>query len=496
MDMFNAVTASGVKHGYLIPLQIMKELVLTPLFLSNARQELKNTITVGQPDYSKEFNHIDVEASKEAKKLNSVDKLLKAIMSPLTFLSMASDNIIRQAVYSQHMLETGDIALATNAAEEIINFRRTGSSQGIAITREISPFINANLQGLHINIATFMGDSINPLTKKQALLRYWSNGAAIVGATLFYLALMSDDDEYKKLDPTERDSFFILPNGYKIPMRFDLPTYLFKVIPEHVFNRFIKETEDPTKFKKALKEGIIRALATPSVMPTIAGAPFEAKLNKDFTTNRDIVGQGLQGLEPELQYSPKNTSELARILAGNTVSPMQMDHFLQKYLATTMGLIAWITNDMIAEQQGRQRPEKTFKEKLLDVPNMSGFVAKLEGSRNINDFYELNQEVQRVVKSFPKYKDVSIEEAQKYLDKDNNRELIQLQKSMDRVSNFLSRLREEENRVYNSTTMSAKDKQAALDRIVHDRQEALGFKVQIGETKDRFIQQLRKQGGL
>jgi hypothetical protein len=496
MDMFNAVTASGVKHGYLIPVQVMKEIVLTPLFLSNARQELKKTVTVGQPDYSKEFNHIDVEASKEARKLNTVDKLLTAIASPFTFLSMASDNIIRQAVYSQHMLETGDKALATNAAEEIINFRRTGSSQGIAITRQIAPFVNANLQGLHINLATFFGDSINPLTKKQALLRYWSNGASVVGATLLYLCLMSDDDEYEKLDPTERDAFFILPNGYKIPMRYDLPTLLFKVIPEHVFNRYIKETEDPTKFKKALKEGAIRALATPSMMPTAASGPFELMLNKDFTTNRDIVGQGLQGLEPEQQYSPKNTSELARILGGNTVSPMMVDHFLQQYLATSMGLIAWITNDMIAENQGRQRPGKTTKEKLLDIPNMSGFVSKLEGSRNINDFYELNKEVQRVVKSYPNYRDVSIEEAQKYLDKDNNRELIQLQKTMDRVSNFLSRLREEEKRVYNSTTMSAKDKQDALARIVKDRQEALGFKVQIGETKDRFIQQLRKQGDL
>lgn len=496
MDMFNAMTAAGVKHPYMIPLQVMKEITLTPLFLSNARQELKKTVTVGQPDYSKEFNHIDVEASKEARKLNTLDKLIKAILSPFTFLSMASDNIIRQAVYAQHLLESGDKALATNAAEEIINFRRTGSSQGIAIARQIAPFVNANLQGLHINLATAMSDSINPLTRKQAFLRYFAGGATLVGASLLYLALMADDDDYKKLDPTERDAFFILPNGYKIPMRYDLPTLLFKVIPEHVFNRFIKETEDPTKFWKALKEGAVRALATPSVMPTFAAAPFEGYFNKDFTTNRDIVGQGLQGLEPELQYSPKNTSELARILAGNTVSPMQVDHFLQKYLGTSMGLIAWITNDMLAEQQGRQRPEKTFREKLLEIPNMSGFVSKLEGSRNINDFYELNQEVQRVVKSFPKYKDVSIEEAQKYLDKDNNRQLIELQKTMDRISNFLSRLREEENRVYNSKTMSASEKKTALDRIVKDRQEALGFKVQIGEEKDRFIQQLRKQGDL
>ena len=496
MDMFNAMTAAGVKHPYMIPLQVMKEIALTPLFLSNARQELKKSITVGQPDYTREFNHVDVEASKEAKKLNTVDKLLTAIMSPLTFLSMASDNLIRQAVYSQHMLETNDKALATNAAEEIINFRRTGSSQGIAIARQIAPFVNANLQGLHINLSTAVTESINPITRTQAFVRYWVGVGTICGATLLYLSLMSDDDEYKKLDPTERDAFFILPNGYKIPMRYDLPTLIGKVIPEHIFNSLIKETEDPTKFKKALSEGAARALATPSVMPTFAAAPFEGYFNKDFTTNRDIVGQGLQGLEPELQYSPKNTSELARILAGNTVSPMQVDHFLQKYLATTMGLIAWISNDMLAENQGRQRPEKTFREKLLEVPNMSGFVTKLEGSRNINDFYELNEEVQRVIKSYPKYKDVSIEEAQKYLDKDNNRELIQLQKTMDRVSNFLSRLRQEENRVYNSTTMSASDKKVALDRIVKDRQEALGFKVQIGETKDRFIQQLRKQGNL
>ena len=66
-----------------------------------------------------------------------------------------------------------------------------------------------------------------------------------------------------------------------------------------------------------------------------------------------------------------------------------------------MGLIAWISNDMLAENQGRQRPEKTFREKLLEVPNMSGFVTKLEGSRNINDFYEIEY--------LPKYNHVKLE---------------------------------------------------------------------------------------
>ena len=46
------------------------------------------------------------------------------MVNPLSYLSMASDNVIRQAVYSQTMLETGDARLATMRAAEIINFRR------------------------------------------------------------------------------------------------------------------------------------------------------------------------------------------------------------------------------------------------------------------------------------------------------------------------------------------------------------------------------------
>jgi hypothetical protein len=82
---------------------------------------------------------------------------------------MASDNVIRQAVYSQTMLETNDARLATMRAAEIINFRRTGSSRLVNVMRQVSPFINANLQALNVVGGTLLLDGISPKTKMEAL---------------------------------------------------------------------------------------------------------------------------------------------------------------------------------------------------------------------------------------------------------------------------------------------------------------------------------------
>jgi hypothetical protein len=85
---------------------------------------------------------------------------------------MASDNVIRQAVYSQTMLETNDARLATMRAAEIINFRRTGSSRIVNVMRQVSPFINANLQALNVVGGTLLLDGISPKTKMEALTFY------------------------------------------------------------------------------------------------------------------------------------------------------------------------------------------------------------------------------------------------------------------------------------------------------------------------------------
>jgi hypothetical protein len=109
------------------------------------------------------------ELKKEKKKYNTYNKIKNRILYPFSALSMASDNVIRQAVYAQTMLEDGDARLATTRAAEIINFKRRGSSRVVSIMTQVSPFINANLQALNVVGGTLLLDGISPKTKMEAL---------------------------------------------------------------------------------------------------------------------------------------------------------------------------------------------------------------------------------------------------------------------------------------------------------------------------------------
>ena len=499
-DAFNAWFSSGVKFPIMLPLQVAKEVLLTPLGLSRARKRLKQTVTVGKHDFSREYERMDLDAQEEAKKISTFSKLKDAILSPLTALSMASDNVIRQAVYSQLMLETKDEALAINAAEELINFRRSGYGQVVNIMRQTAPFVNANLEALHISLSTMAGDSINPFTRKQGMLRLINAGGQAIAATLIYVVLMSDDDEYKKLDPSERGRFFILPNGYKIPLRNDIFTATFKILPEELYNRYIDESEDSTKMRKALATAFKKALAIPGGMPTAVSGMVESYMNIDTVTGRPIVGQGQQGLAPELQISPKRTPQIARLIGElGGLSPMQVDHLLQRYFSTMYGITAMLTNSIIADMRGEVLPKKTSKDLLLEFPFVSSIVTREFGARNLMDYYELSDVVNEAYKSYGNIQKYNNDKAvQAYLNQGNNRQLVLMEQTMKNISDELANLRNYENKLLLDKTnrWSAEEKRAELDRVEKQRQSMLGYQLELNDRKDRYIQQLRYQGGL
>lgn len=498
-DTFSAMVSSGIKYPLALPLQVVKEIVLSPVGLSKSRKELKKTVTVGKHDYRNEFQRMDKTAEEEIKALKTFDKILKAAMSPFSALSMASDNVIRQAVYSQIMLETGDAARAAHSAEEIIHFRRTGSYGFVNLVRQYVPFVNANLQALHVTASTIVGDGINHATRGEAMQRFMVQGSQLIAATLLYTAMKGDDDDYKKLDPTERDRFLIINKDYKLPMRNDLFTWLFKIVPEHMFNRYIAESEDSTKLRKALKEGLIKALATPSALPTLATPFVEAKYNINTVTGRPLVGQGQEGLEAELQYSPKYTTELSKLIGeGTDISPTIIDNFLRDYFGATGMVLAMATNSLAAEKRGVVLPTKTTKEEYMQYPFFSSFLVKDYGSRNMADYYELNEVVNRVVQSYNKKNGFDYDMAQDYLNKDKNRDIVVMKKEMAQIGKQLANLRKYENQLLEDrkNKWTADEKAAQLKRIEAERQSMLGHQLELTDRTDRYIQQMRNRAGL
>jgi hypothetical protein len=500
MDTIAAITLSGVNYGILIPVQVLKEIALTPLGLSKARNRLKAVIAVGRADPSREFNRIDNVAADEAKKYKTYEAFKKAVISPFSALAMASDNVIRQAIYAQTMLETGNEALAVHRAFEIINFKRTGSGQIFNIMRQLVPFTGASLQALHVSGATVFGEGITPDTRMQNIKRYVLNGAQIAIATLMYSILMSDDDEYKKLDPSERDSFFILPNGYKIPMRTDYSGLFFKVFTEHVYQRWVAESEDNKKMNKALLAGLIKATSIPSSMPVLIKPGIESYLNTNLYTNRPIVGQGQQSVEPEFQYSPKNTTQLALALGeASGTSPLIWDNVLKSVLGSTSQVLNMFTENMIADLRGETLPKKSFQEKLMMFPDVKSFVTQKLGARELNDLYELKDEVDKHYNTYKKLEKLAVDDkGQKEFDDyyAKNEESINVSRQLSSTDTLLAQLRTYENQVRTNSNMSPEDKRKEIDRIEMQRRELLNYPVkrEDGSTTN-YIQSLRERAG-
>jgi hypothetical protein len=500
MDTIAAITLSGVNYGILIPVQVLKEIALTPLGLSKARNRLKAAMAVGRADPSREFNRIDNVAADEAKKYKTYEAFKKAVLSPFSALAMASDNVIRQAIYAQTMLETGNEALAVHRAFEIINFKRTGSGQIFNIMRQLVPFTGASLQALHVSGATVFGEGITPDTRMQNIKRYVLNGAQIAIATLMYSILMSDDDEYKKLDPSERDSFFILPNGYKIPMRTDYSGLFFKVFTEHVYQRWVAESEDNKKMNKALLAGLVKATSIPSSMPVLIKPGIESYLNTNLYTNRPIVGQGQQSVEPEFQYSPKNTTQLALALGeASGTSPLIWDNVLKSVLGSTSQVLNMFTENMIADLRGETIPKKSFEEKLMMFPDVKSFVTQKLGARELNDLYELKDEVDKHYNTYKKLEKLAVDDkGQKEFDDyyTKNEESINVSRQLSSTDTLLAQLRTYENQVRTNSNMSPEDKRKEIDRIEMQRRELLNYPVkrEDGSTTN-YIQSLRERAG-
>lgn len=500
MDTIAAITLSGVNYGILIPVQVLKEIALTPLGLSKARNRLKAVVAVGRADPSREFNRIDNVAADEAKKYKTYEAFKKAVLSPFSALAMASDNVIRQAIYAQTMLETGNEALAVHRAFEIINFKRTGSGQVFNILRQLVPFTGASLQALHVSGATIFGEGITPDTRMQNIKRYVFNGAQIAIATLMYSILMSDDDEYKKLDPSERDSFFILPNGYKIPMRTDYSGLFFKVFTEHVYQRWVAESEDNKKMNKALLAGLVKATSIPSSMPVLIKPAIESYLNTNLYTNRPIVGQGQQSVEPEFQYSPKNTTQLALALGeASGTSPLIWDNVLKSVLGSTSQVLNMFTENMIADLRGETLPKKSFEEKLMMFPDVKSFVTQKLGARELNDLYELKDEVDKHYNTYKKLEKLAVDdkgqkEFNDYYTK--NEESINVSRQLSPTDTLLAQLRTYENQVRTNSNISPEDKRKEIDRIETQRRELLNYPVkrEDGSTTN-YIQSLRERAG-
>ena len=474
-DSFAAIFSSGLKPRYAltIPARAVKEFVQsftnTP---SKAHLALKAVGAVGRADYSAAtaadhaiFNSMKGPPGFVGRTRQMLDKI-----------SMASDNAVRQAVYSAALKSGLSPAEGLEKAFEVINFRTRGSNQLLIAVGQTVPFFNAYLAAQHVAIKTITGRGISPQDRRSALETLAATTASIMALSLIYTMANADDEDYLRKSSSIRDRLLMIPGtGMSIPIRTDIFS-IPKILTEHMYLLLTNNgTEDGRKFRDSMAAAAGNSIFGPTPVPQVFKPYIETKLNYDFFQGKPLVGKWQQGLDPSRQFND-STSELAKILGStNLVSPINADHMIRGMFGSVGGLTILLTNHMISAMEGKPRPEMTINDMLTSLPGTSAFVSKEFESGYKKDFYVLRDEVDRAAATFADIKNRSPQEAKEFISKPENRAQVSMAKGIDKIAKELTHIRKAINYTLElpESKMSSAEKQIRIEKLKQTEEHIL-----------------------
>ena len=309
-----------------------------------------------------------------------------------------SEIATRLAVYDKVMEDTGgNHAMAFKQALEIINYGRRGNNAIFGVFTAMSPFMAGRIQGLDVTWRThrghvdapgmYMGD--NPINPEEVLgeslpvdadgkfvvptraaynkimfgegqqeraLRTFKRGIFLATMSMLYTFWRYDDEDYKNAREDQKNNYWLLPWGVRIPIPFEVGT-IYKVIPEQL-TRMVLETEhDAADVTEEIKRQLTASLGM-SPIPQLFKPAYDAIRNQDRYQKDDIVPQWMADDLLSSEQIRSNTSYVARGLSGvmNRIplvnnmdfltSPMKMEYMLRQAFGT-MGAYAITTTDAI-----------------------------------------------------------------------------------------------------------------------------------------------------
>ena len=485
-DVQRAILTSGVKNpGALIWMSLTN-------FPKLALAELRGI----QHPIVREFGKLgltgeyDFEAGKPATSLlkdlgYKKRGTFETILHRLDGITRASDLAVRKAIYDQTLKESGDAVLAQTRAREFINFRRRGANQFVTDMVTVIPFFNAYIQGMDVLYRAASGkDSSASVDRAQARRMFWSRaGTVMMLSSLYALGKDDDDEDYKNMDLRTRDSNWILPGGYKIPVPGELGA-IFKVIPERIVE-YMKRQGTPeeqeafeavrTTLSYMFEQYLGRAVPVPQAIKPV----MEAWANKSFLTGRDLEGYHHKAMDPSARVT-EQTSELAKAISvfsrdqvGAEVSPIMIDNALRGYFGSSAAMLTMVTDSLL----NPTRVDRPLHKYAL----LSNYLYDPVGTRRMTEFYEEREKVGKANTTLNELMKTDLDRAEKYAEAHANE--LMMESAINSTLEQLERTRAYRkylNSVEGAKDMSKEDREADLKEI---KQMELAFVDWVREAK-------------
>lgn len=302
-----------------------------------------------------------------------------------------SEGINRAALYEQLRAKGVSHAEASFAARDLLDFSMGGTSSAVRFLTQVVPFANARIQGLYK-----LGRAAKENPKRMGYVV-----GAVALASLALLAAYHDDDDWKKREDWDRDSYWWFKVGgvaFRIPKPFEIGAM--GTLAERSAELLFDKEMDGARFGERLRKMVGDTFAMNPV-PQMFKPLLDLYANTDSFTGRPIETMGMEKMSTADRFTAR-TSEIAKIIGkAGVLSPVQIDHLIRGYFGW-MGTAAMTFVDQIVRAgDDNQRPSM----RLRDVFLAGNFVETLPSntSRYVTQMYEQAKEIEEAYNSWRHY---------------------------------------------------------------------------------------------
>jgi len=305
-----------------------------------------------------------------------------------TDVNNAAENINRSAIFTQNQDKGSGKLKAAFEARDLIDFSAHGAWPAIRILIDIVPFLNARIQGLDkiyrsgvkpgasVLKSIFGGDEAG-VTDKQSAGRFWAVTGALAMATMALYLHNEDDEEYKKLEDWQKDSYWFIRFGdqaFFIPKPFEVGAIATMV--ERITEQFVNDEATGKLFRERMWHMVTDTFAF-SPIPQAMQPALDIYANYDAFTQRPIESMGMDRLSPELRKRA-STSKVGEGISlmlnaslgaiGNpdynplALSPVQVDHLIGGYLGQIGSWVAGSGDVAWRVATGHEKPAQRWYE--------------------------------------------------------------------------------------------------------------------------------------
>jgi hypothetical protein len=386
-------------------------------------------------------------------------KRVEPLIDAYNELGDRSESVNRAALYEQLRKKGLSHAEASFAARDLMDFSMGGTFTAVRFLAQTVPFFNARLQGLYK-----LGRASRENPRRMG---------AVVGATalfsLLLLGMYHDDDDWKKREDWDRDTYWWFKFGgvaYRIPKPFEIGAMA--TLAERSAELLFDKEMDGRRFGRRLYQLLAEQLSM-NPTPQLVKPLLDLYANKDSFTGRAIETMDMERRRKADRFNGR-TSEVAKLFGqAGALSPVQIDHLIRGYFGWLGTAATTVVDEIARAPEENARPDRRLRDWFL----VGNFVETLPagGSRYVTQMYEQAREVEEAYASWRHYLKTGETEKARAL-REANREKIARYRRVENLKRAIAALSARERRVETDRALDGGQKRAALERIAQQKDRA------------------------